>query len=221
MDSVMMPYVWYEGLPCDASTFRYCMNNTDFKTQCEHHGVFTRGPPASGRCAREFRFFQLFGREMSLHDPQAMLEEALDRNIPEAVRLLLQDSRVDPSADDNLAIWRASYYGHAEVVRLLLADPRVDPSALNNMAIRFAIQKGHAEVVRLLLADPRVNPSADYNEAIKNAIQKGHVEVVRLLLADPRANPSADYNEAIKNAIQNGHVEVVRLLMEDGRTVGL
>ena len=47
------------------------------------------------------------------------------RNV-EAVRLLLNDPRVDPSADDNYAIRCASENGHVEVVKLLLNDPRVD-----------------------------------------------------------------------------------------------
>ena len=56
----------------------------------------------------------------------------------EAVRLLLNDPRVDPSADSNYAIRCSSNNGHAEVVKLLLDDPRVDPSADNNDAIRCA-----------------------------------------------------------------------------------
>jgi hypothetical protein len=44
--------------------------------------------------------------------------------------MLLGDSRVEPSADDNWAIEEAAENGHTEVVRLLLNDPRVDRSAV-------------------------------------------------------------------------------------------
>jgi hypothetical protein len=61
------------------------------------------------------------------------------------IEILLQDSRVDPSADNNygnielyshlrifIAIRMASEFGHIEVVKSLLQDSRVDPSADNN-----------------------------------------------------------------------------------------
>jgi hypothetical protein len=48
------------------------------------------------------------------------------------IELLMADERVDPSAEDNLAIRRASIFGHHECVALLLADDRVDPSASYN-----------------------------------------------------------------------------------------
>jgi ankyrin repeat protein len=56
----------------------------------------------------------------------------------EVVKLLLNEPRVDPSADDNCAIRLASKNGHFEVVKLLLNDPRGDPSAYNNYANRLA-----------------------------------------------------------------------------------
>ena len=43
----------------------------------------------------------------------------------EVVQLLLQDSRVDPSAKNNRAILAASQNGHTKVVQLLIADERV------------------------------------------------------------------------------------------------
>jgi hypothetical protein len=46
------------------------------------------------------------------------------------VKVLLADQRVDPSADDQYSIRKASQYGHSEVVKLLLADQRVDISLL-------------------------------------------------------------------------------------------
>jgi hypothetical protein len=58
--------------------------------------------------------------------------------------------RVDPAADDNLAIQWASMEGKVDVVRLLLADARVDPAAQDNAAAKAATRNGHMEVMRLL-----------------------------------------------------------------------
>jgi ankyrin repeat protein len=135
----------------------------------------------------------------------------------EAVRLLLNDSRVGPSDNDNFAIRLAAGNGHVEVVQLLLSDNRVDPSDDNNHAIRWASENGHVEVVRLLLSDNRVDPSDDNNHAIRWASKNGHVEVVRLLLSDNRVDPSDNDNDAIRLASYNRHVEVVRLLLNDSR----
>ena len=67
----------------------------------------------------------------------------------DVVKLLQNDPRVDPSADNNRAIRFASENGHIEVVKLLLNDPRADPSDYSNCAIRLASKNGHFEVVKL------------------------------------------------------------------------
>lgn len=131
----------------------------------------------------------------------------------EAVEVLLQDKRVDPSVDNNYLIQLALEKGYFKIVELLLRDSRVDPSTNNNYAIRFASQYGHTEVVKLLLADPRVDPSALNNTAIQFAAVNGHLEVVKLLLLHPKVDPTADKDVAIRFASRNGHTEVVKLLL--------
>jgi len=133
------------------------------------------------------------------------------------VKLLLQDKRVDPSANKDYSIRKASKNGHADVVRLLLKDGRVDPSAREDYSIGKASENGHADVVKLLLEDGRVDPSRTANYAILVASENGHVEVVKLLLKDPNVNPSAQVNYAIRAAAKNGHLEVVELLLKDPR----
>src|SRR6185503_9095679 len=68
------------------------------------------------------------------------------------VRLLLEDTRVDPSEFDNQALYNACSYHHLKVVKLLLTDPRVDPSTQNNLALSCAA--GCIKIVEFLLEDP-------------------------------------------------------------------
>ena len=75
----------------------------------------------------------------------------------DVVQLLLEDERVDPSADSNSALVLASQEGHLEIVELLLGDPRTDPADGNNSALRQAAENGHRETVLRLLKDPRVS----------------------------------------------------------------
>ena len=79
------------------------------------------------------------------------------------VERLLQDQRVDPSANNQWAIRWSSKYGRLPVVGRLLQDPRVDPSSDNQFAIRSANENGHVEVVRFLLHNPRVDPSVVFS----------------------------------------------------------
>jgi hypothetical protein len=84
-----------------------------------------------------------------------MLHGAIQANDVERVvvlLVLLQDSRVDPTACDNYAIRMASRRGHVEVVRVLMRDPRVNPAA-RNCAFRDALEKGQVEVAKVLLED--------------------------------------------------------------------
>src|SRR3984885_8862487 len=146
------------------------------------------------------------------------------------VKLLLAVKGVDPAADDNYAIRKASGNGYAQVVKLLLAVDGVNPTADNNYAIRFASGNGYAQVVKLLLAVDGVDPTADNNYPIRFASRNGHAEVVKLLLAMNGIDPTADSNYAIRYASKNGHTEVVKLLLavesvdpaaEDNYAIGL
>ena len=108
----------------------------------------------------------------------------------EIVELLLEDTRIDPSGNNNEAIIYASYGGHFKVVELLLQYSRVDPSANNNYAIRFASTRGYLEIVELLLRDQRVDPTEADNHAIRWTSRNGHSRVVEILLEDARVDPS-------------------------------
>jgi hypothetical protein len=102
----------------------------------------------------------------------------------ETVRRMLQDPGVDPSANGNIAIQKASQMGHLEVVNRLLQDPRVDPSVNNNQALREASKNGHLAVVERLLKDPRVDPYVNNKEAIMFATKVGHLGVLKSLIRD-------------------------------------
>ena len=69
--------------------------------------------------------------DLSQEELQQRLRDACESADTVAVRLLLADPRVDPTARNNEAIRMARQNGHADVVRLLLADPRVEPDIKN------------------------------------------------------------------------------------------
>jgi ankyrin repeat protein len=79
------------------------------------------------------------------------------------VNLLLNNSSVDPSDQNNKAIKEASRLGHAEIVEALLKDQRVNPTAENNEAIILAVFNGNLETVTLLLRNPIVRATVYKN----------------------------------------------------------
>ncbi len=84
---------------------------------------------------------------------------AVENGKIEVVKLLLQDKRVDPSANHNHAIRWAIEKGFSDVVEILLQDNRVNPSDFGNAAIRETSENGFFDLVKLLLKDKRVDPS--------------------------------------------------------------
>ncbi|KAI8592416.1 ankyrin repeat-containing domain protein [Geranomyces variabilis] len=137
-----------------------------------------------------------------------------------AVRALLLDPRVDPSAADNQAVRFASGCGDVGLVKQLLNDPRVDPAAKEDQgksALHEACRNNQADVIKLLLQDPRVDPASKNNEVLLVASQRGYCSAVKAILLDPRVDPSAANNQAIRFASGCGHVDLVKQLLEDPR----
>ena len=66
--------------------------------------------------------------------PSFAIHTAIQYNRFECVKLLLQDSRADPSAKNNIALMTAMETGNVKIVKLLLQDSRVNPTAAFNQA---------------------------------------------------------------------------------------
>jgi len=161
-----------------------------------------------------------------MEDKNQEFIDAVNDNNVDRVKILLRDSRVDPSVNNNWAIKWAADRGLTGIVKALLNDGRVDPAAGNNYAIRWAAGGGHMEVVKALLNDGRADPSAENNNAIIWAAGSGLVEVVELLLQDPRVdwrvikdNPLVkdllkQQNEQMKNQLTTSYLHLQNKLTQ-------
>jgi hypothetical protein len=109
---------------------------------------------------------------------QSFINQHSKSSHKDVFKMLLEDPRIDPSADYNYSIRVASENGHTEIVEMLLHDPRVDPSAWNNYAIRNASENGHTEIVEMLLKDSRVDASAYGFIAVKYMYFKREYDLV-------------------------------------------
>jgi ankyrin repeat protein len=143
------------------------------------------------RCAVKFNHLDIVdlllkdGRIVNIRNA---MESACAFGHLEIFNRIIQDHRVDPSDNDNRAVYLATREGHLNVVNRLLEDYRVDPSVDNNAAVRLAAQGGHLAIVNRLLQDDRVDPSDYDNVAVLWAAQQGYWDIVDRLRADPRVD---------------------------------
>ncbi|KAJ3319707.1 hypothetical protein HDV06_006123 [Boothiomyces sp. JEL0866] len=95
-------------------------------------------------------------------------ENACREGSLQAVNILIDDTRVDPVAINNLPFIKAAKFGHVEIVERLLQDPRINPSDKDNEALIEATIADHPKVVELLLKDGRVDKQVAFATAKEN-----------------------------------------------------
>jgi ankyrin repeat protein len=141
--------LYYNSYDLKPSSFKFLLKNKRFQTEANS---FVKTTAALRTLDLDFLKKYL---EQVKPDLNLALAEAASCGFTDAVKLLLSDARVDPSARDNQALIDASQNGHLEIVKLLLSDDRVDPSARKNQALLYAAVNGHLEIVKLLESHPR------------------------------------------------------------------
>ena len=108
---------------------------------------------------------------------------------------MLQDERVDPSADDNNAIRWSAENGHKEVVEYLVERCRADVEQAGSVTfdgetiegappLWCAAAAGHTQIVKLLVErGANVNSTTKTNSTpLRAACFDGHFEIVQFLV---------------------------------------
>ena len=80
------------------------------------------------------------------------MSDAVGRSVA-VVKMLLQDLRVNPAAQESKALRLATETNQHEVVNMLLQDSRSDPSAMQNEALVHACTIGDVVLVNMFLDD--------------------------------------------------------------------
>ena len=138
---------------------------------------------------------------------------AIQGNHAKSLAHLIQDGRVDPSAQENFAIREASGLGHIEIVKILLQDPRVDSSAKDNGAFRTAALLAHVEIAKMLMEDSRVDPSVCYNDASRLAKKGCQWRLIfNMALHDPRVDPRDVF--ALQWAVRTGDIGILKSILQ-------
>jgi hypothetical protein len=135
-------------------------------------------------------------------------------------KLLLRDSRVDPSNNDCEGLKNAYSRRHHQIMEIILLDSKIQPicSDLLNNVYRYVISNfGYCEFVKNFLQDSRYN--ALYNDILLSLHSHIDPRIYQLLLNHPNIDPSSRENAAIICASSSKHTSdgVVELLLLDPR----
>ncbi|CAH6421571.1 Hypothetical protein POVR2_LOCUS395 [uncultured virus] len=139
----------------------------------------------------------------------------------ETVKLLLADTRMDPSVGDSRSFILAATRGHPEVVEVLMRDGRCDINIQQGWVPECektpVDEAKYLEVARLLLSDPRFDPAMYDSWYLISACIIGHTSVVEVLLKDGRADPTVLNYQAVHEAWNREHKEILDMLLADQR----
>jgi hypothetical protein len=125
-----------------------------------------------------------FSSLLDMTNKSDMLWEASKGGHYEIVKLLLNDSAINPTVTQQRSFVDACSHGKYEVVKLYLDDSRVNPSRHNNKAIFLAANNNHPDVVLLLLSNEIVYSTVDKVALMKIACAQNQLHVVMLLSRD-------------------------------------
>ena len=100
---------------------------------------------------------------------------------------------VDPSEQDNIALFNACMGGFALMVDYLLNHPRWTKRPYLNNALLEAAKRGKTEVVKVFLKTETLFSSLSFHFALNEAATYGHLDCLEVMLGDPRIDPSYDH----------------------------
>lgn len=98
---------------------------------------------------------------------------------------------IDPTFNDNDALYLAVNENHLDVVKYLLSlYPKYDlqPAFNNNILFRRAARFGYLDIMKVFMSLPKergINPATNNNEALRSAIKNTDSEMINYLLSLP------------------------------------
>lgn len=146
------------------------------------------------------------------------LQIAVHQESTELVALLLADSQVIPSENDDEALVTAVDNGDLEVVSLLLQDERLNPTSTTfDHCFLTASEYGFTEILQLLLNQNQATLQ-HLVDCLNKAVMHQHVAIVKLLLCEVIDTVDEhDYNTILYQAVKFSSREIVDLLLSNYR----
>lgn len=131
------------------------------------------------------------------------------------VRVLLDDSRTDPSILNQKILFNAIKCDKENIIDILLSHPKIHPN--KDHLLHCLHNKPKIMSFKSLLKDKRLDPCESNHVVLMEATARGNEEILKLLLKDPRINPNFRRSKVFREAIKQRNKEAVRILLQDLR----
>lgn len=125
---------------------------------------------------------------------------------------LMQFPLIDPSYENNKALFLADKFKRVDLVRMLLIDTRINSPI--DKKLFAAVKYGFSDIIRKLIKHPEFNPNDEDVSYFKLASECGKTEIVQILL-DAGVNPNVLHKLDLLDICQLGHVEILKLLLNN------
>ncbi len=127
------------------------------------------------------------------------------------VELLLANKRVNPSTENNRALYESIRNTHDEIAVLLLNARDRNVNLFTKIVINderqtdlfiSACEYNCAESVKIMLKYKEMHNYTEWDSALNFAISMGHFEITNILLQDGRFNPVNENNKPLRLAVK-------------------
>jgi hypothetical protein len=98
--------------------------------------------------------------ELEVVPTNLIFQEIVHFGKTEMLDLFMNDKRIDPSANNDVALINAVKSKNFNAVQMLVQDPRVDPSQNDNEPLQHCLL-GETNILELLLKQPKLNLTLD------------------------------------------------------------
>lgn len=139
----------------------------------------------------------------------------LDNVRQSVVDLLLEDERIDPSADENKALQLACDFGDLRVIKQIVKHKRFRPGASreHHCFLERAFERGDYKTMEAMLAYEFTSRKCDNECILRMACATGNRSLVKELIEVHKCDPAAKRGQCLYLACKNGHADVARMLL--------
>lgn len=149
------------------------------------------------------------------YDNSNDLPSACKNNMPNIVKLLLQNPNVKLDIINDRFFYNLCVNNLPTIIEILLNDEKIKLSQPDNV-LQYCFENKWNNIIKIFLNNNKYDPKLifDYN-IVLGACKNNNIEIFKLLLEDKRI--IMDINNLIIYACKKENIEIVKLLLADSR----
>lgn len=131
------------------------------------------------------------------HPASVSVAVSCSRNNSEIVRILLEDGRIDPSWDKNLALRICCMEGYETCLKLLLGHKNVNPNCGPKFLKKMNVEKLKDKRISRRPKENLGELNLFYQEPLRLAITNKQKDIINILMNDERVDLTGYVNDAV------------------------